>query len=151
MKIRTLLLIGLTVVITGCAEKEQAAPMQDDAAVSSAESIPAVEPADMGTDAFIEHMHVHAEQLGKINTALSFGNLEAAQTPAYWLSRHEGVSGPLYDWETYLNQMRTAAGEVAGAADLATARAAARRIATGCQGCHAAAGIEVLISSPDPR
>ena len=151
MKIRTLLLIGLTVVITGCAEKEQAAPMQDDAAASSAELMPAVEPADMGTTEFLEHMHVHAEQLGKINTALSFGSLDAAQTPAYWLSRHEGVSGPLYDWETYLNQMRTAASEVADAADLATARAAARRIATGCQGCHSAAGIEVLISSPDPR
>ena len=151
MKIRTLLLIGLTVVITGCAEKEQAAPMQDDAAVSSAESMPVVEPANMGTDAFIEHMHVHAEQLGKINAALSFGSLEAAQTPAYWLSRHEGVTGPLYDWETYLNQMRTAAGEIADASDLATARAAAGRIAVGCQGCHAAAGIEVLISSPEPK
>ena len=151
MKIRTLLLIGLTVVITGCAEKEQATPMQDDAAVSSAASVPVVEAADLGTDAFIEHMHVHAEQLGKINTALSFGNLEAAQTPAYWLSRHEGVTGPLYDWETYLNQMRTAAGEIADASDLATARAAARRIAVGCQGCHSAAGIEVLISSPDPK
>ena len=151
MKIRTLLLIGLTVVITGCAEKEQAALTQDNAAASSAELMPVVEPADMGTDAFVEHMHVHAEQLGKINTALSFGSLEAAQTPAYWLSRHEGVSGPLYDWETYLDQMRTAASEVADAADLATARAAAGRIAIGCQGCHAAAGIEVLISSPNPK
>ncbi len=148
MKIRTLLLIGLTVVITGCAEKEQAGLKQDDAAVSGAESMPAVEAADMGTDAFIAHMHAHAEQLDKINAALSFGNLEAARTPAYWLSRHEGVSGPLYDWETYLDQMRTAASDVAAAADLATARAAANRIVTGCQGCHAAAGIEVLISSP---
>ena len=151
MKIYTLLLIGLTVVITGCAEKEQAGSMQDDAAASSAESMPVVEAADVGTVAFIEHMHAHAEQLGKINTALSFGNLEAARTPAYWLSRHEGVTGPLYDWETYLDQMRTAAGEIADTADLATARAAAGRIAVGCQGCHAAAGIEVLISSPDPK
>ena len=151
MKIRTLLLIGLAVVITGCAEKDQGAPMQDDAAVSSAESMPVTEAANMGEAAFIEHMHVHAEQLGKINTALSFGNLEAAQTPAYWLSRHEGVTGPLYDWEDYLDQMRTAAGEIAEASDLATARAAARRIAVSCQSCHAAAGIEVLISSPDPK
>ena len=151
MKIRTLLLVALTVVITGCAEKEQATQTQDDAAASSAASMPVVEPANMGTDAFIEHMHAHAEQLDKINAALSFGSLEAAQTPAYWLSRHEGVKGPLYDWETYLNQMRTAAGEIADASDLATARAAAGRIADGCQGCHTAAGIEVLITSPDPK
>jgi mono/diheme cytochrome c family protein len=151
MKIHTLLLVGLAVVGTGCAEKEQGSSMQDDAAASSAESMPVVEAANMGEDAFIEHMHVHAEQLGKINTALSFGNLEAAQTPSYWLSRHEGVTGPLYDWEDYLDQMRTAAGEIADASDLATARAAARRIAASCQACHAAAGVEVLISSPDPK
>ena len=64
-------------------------------------------------------------------------------TPAYWLSRHEGVSGPLYDWETYLNQMREGAADIANASDIEEARAAAARIEEGCSGCHTAAGAYV--------
>ena len=148
MKIPMLLLVGFAVMITGCAEKEQAAPTAEDVVAAPAEALPQADPAAMGTDAFVKPMHVHAEQLDKINAALSFGNLEAAQTPAYWLSRHEGVSGPLYDWETYLDQMRGAASEVADATDLTTARVAAGRIVEGCQGCHAATGVEVVITAP---
>ena len=148
MKIRTLWLIGLAFLITGCAEKEQATSTAEDVAAKAAEEMPKVDPAEMGTDAFVAHMHVHAEQLDKINAALSFGNLEAAQTPAYWLSRHEGVSGPLYDWEAYLDEMRAGARDVADAPDLASARAAAERIVEGCQGCHAATNVEVVITGP---
>ena len=148
MKIRTLWLIGLAFLIAGCAEKDQGAPAAEDAAAKAAEEIPKADPAEMGTDAFVAHMHVHAEQLDKINAALSFGNLEAAQTPAYWLSRHEGVSGPLYDWEAYLDEMRAGARDVADAPDLTTARAAAARIVEGCQGCHAATNVEVVITGP---
>ena len=148
MKIRTLWLVGFAVMITGCAEKEQAAPTAEDVAAAPAEAMPQADPAAMGTDAFVQHMHVHAEQLDKINAALSFGNLEAAQTPAYWLSRHGGVTGPLYDWEAYLDQMRGGARDVADATDLTTARAAAGRIVEGCQGCHAATGVEVVIAAP---
>lgn len=148
MKIRTLWLVGLFVLIGGCAEKERAAPTTEEAAPTAAEAMPEADAAEMGTEAFIKHMHMHAEQLDKINAALSFGKLEAARTPAYWLSRHEGVTGPLYDWETYLDQMRGAASEVAEASDLVTARAAAGRIVEGCQGCHAATGVEVVIAGP---
>ena len=148
MNIRTLWLVGFAVMMTGCAEKEQAAPEPEDVAAPAADAMPEADAAAMGTEAFVKHMHLHAEQLDKITAALSFGNLEAAQTPAYWLSRHEGVTGPLYDWETYLDEMRGAASEVAAASDLATARAAAGRIVEGCQGCHAATGVEVVIAGP---
>jgi soluble cytochrome b562 len=148
MKLRTLWLVGFAVMVTGCAEKEQPVAKTEDVAAAAAEAMPEVDAAAMGTEAFVKHMHVHAEQLDKITAALSFGNLEAAQTPAYWLSRHDGVTGPLYDWESYLDQMRGAAAEIADASDLATARAAAGRIVEGCQGCHAATGVEVVIAVP---
>lgn len=148
MKLHALWLIGFAFIVTGCAEKERAAPVSEDTAAAAAEAMPVTEPAEMGEQAFIEHMHVHAEQLAKINAALSFGNLEGARTPAYWLSRHEGVSGPLYDWEAFLDQMRSGASAVADAPDLATARAAAGRIVDGCQGCHAATNVEVVIAVP---
>jgi hypothetical protein len=148
MKIRTLWLVGFAVVITGCAEKEEVAPAAGDVAATAAEEMPELEPAEMGTDAFLAHMHLHAEQLDKMNAALSFGNLEAAQTPAYWLAKHKRVSGPLYDWEAYVDEMRAGALEVSDAPDLATARAAANRIVEACQGCHAATNVEVVIAGP---
>ena len=151
MRLSALWLLGIAVMVTGCAEKEQAATAPDDVAATAEEAMPAMEPAEMGTQVFIEHMHMHAEQLSKLNAALSFGNLESARTPAYWLSRHEGVTGPLYDWEAYLDQMRSGATDVAEAADLATARAAAGRIVEGCQGCHAANSVEVVIAGPSPK
>jgi hypothetical protein len=107
------------------------------------EAEPMAAKVEAGTDAFIEHMHEHAKQLGRIYIALEAGDLEGAMTPAYWLSRHEGVTGPLYDWESYLDQMRGGAADVANAADLEAARAAATKIEEGCTGCHTATGAYV--------
>ncbi|MBT8091595.1 MAG: hypothetical protein KJN77_01075 [Gammaproteobacteria bacterium] len=149
MTFRTLFLIGITIAFAGCTKKEAAPPPARDETPAAAEAMApdaesmTSEQVAAGTDAFIEHMHEHAKQLGRIKLALEADDLDGALTPAYWLSRHEGVHGPLYDWETYLDQMRSGAADIANATDLEAARAAEKRIEEGCAGCHSAAGAYV--------
>ena len=138
MKLHTLLMVGLVLALSACAEKKQAAP----APVTEAE-MPAAEEAPAATDSFIRHMHYHARQLERINDALAAGNLDAAQTPAYWLAAHEQLEGAADDSQPYINEMRDAALAVSEAPDLATARAATQRIADSCADCHAHAGVEI--------
>lgn len=146
MKLQALFCIGIALVLSGCGKEEAppsaAAESAAESAAPEAEAMVA-EPADMGTEAFIRHMHEHAAQLANIKAALDADDLEGAMTPAYWLSRHEGVSGPLYDWDEYLDQMRSAASDVASATDLDEARVAVVRIEQGCQGCHLAADVDI--------
>lgn len=148
MKLYVLLIIGFALNLTGCETKEQAAPdLADEAhttapvAESMAIETPSVEKGSYQNDAFLTHMHSHADQIDLINTALANDDLEAAITPASWLSRHDAVTGIPADWQPYLVGMREAARAVEGAADLETARAASKRITEQCQGCHAAAGM----------
>lgn len=151
MKLHTLWVIGFAAVIVGCAEKEQAAPEQgsemEPAAPAVAEA-PAAEPEattaeneDWRKSAFLDHMHAHAEQLDDLNYALDDDDLERAMTPAYWLSRHEMVSGIPADLQPIVERMREAARAVEEAEDLVAARAAAKQIGVECQGCHAAVGV----------
>lgn len=147
MKLHTLLIVGLALGVTGCAEKEKVAPAQQDDAQTAAESAapeqPAAETSEIGNDAFISHMHLHAAQLESLNVALAAGDLDAASTPAYWLSLHQRVSGAPDYSQPYIDMMRAAASAVTDASDLEAARAAAEGIAKGCRGCHAAVGVEV--------
>lgn len=94
--------------------------------------------------AFVDHMHVHAARMDELMFALADGDLVAAGTPAYWLSRHPADDRIPADWMTHLESMREAAREVEIATDLDTARAAAERITIHCQGCHAAAGVDSI-------
>jgi len=105
--------------------------------------MPAAGEAPAATDTFIKHMHYHAGQLERINAALAAGNLDAAQTPAYWLAAHEQLEGAADDWQPYTNKMREAARAVSEAPDLATARAATQTIVESCAGCHLFAGVEI--------
>jgi len=150
MKIHALLMVGFALGVAGCVEKEQVAPAQDDdteiAAESAAADLPAAEKAEMGSETFIRHMHLHASHLEGINAALMAGDLDAAQTPAHWLLRHEGVTGHPDGWRSHIDNMRDAARAVTEAPDIAAARAAAERIAEGCRGCHAAAGVDIDLS-----
>jgi hypothetical protein len=144
MKLYVLLIVGFALSVTGCAEKQEAAPEPvDEAGITASEAAaPAAQNENWRNDAFLAHMHLHAEKLDELNYALADGNLEAAMTPAYWLSRHDTVSDDIQpDWLPYLYGMRTDAQAVEDAPDLATARAAAERITAQCQGCHAAAGV----------
>ncbi len=151
MKIHALLIVGVALGVTGCVEKEKATPAQGDdtemAAELAAADLPAAAKTKMGSETFIRHMHVHASHLDGLNASLAAGDLEAAQTPAYWLLRHEGVTGHPDDLQPHIDNMRDAARAVAEAPDIAAARAAAQRITEGCRGCHAAAGVDIDLSS----
>ena len=141
MKLHTLLILGFAVSMMACAEKEQAAPEPvEEAQVPTAEATPAVT-EEWQNDGLLSHMHRHADRLDDLNIALAEGNLEAAITPAEWLSRHTEVSGVPSDWQLYLDGMREAALAVKDAADIEAARVAAERITEQCQGCHTNAGI----------
>ena len=148
MKLHVLLIIGFAVSVTGCENKEQAAPEQADevqttapAAESMATEEPVAEKKSYQYGGFLKHMHVHADQVDNINIALADGDLDATKLPARWLWRHDTMIGVPTDWQPYLADIREAAHTVGGAADLETANAASERITEQCQGCHAAAGI----------
>ncbi len=145
MKLHMLLVIGFAAGIVGCAEKEQAVPEQGSEMEAAT---PAVEPEATAAQAkdwidsrFMDHMHVHAEQLDDLNFALADGDLEAAGMPAYWLSRHKTVGGLPLDLRQFVIRMREAARAVEEADDLVAAGAAAEQISAQCQGCHAAVGV----------
>jgi hypothetical protein len=145
MKLQMLLVIGFAAGIVGCAEKEQAVPGQGSEMEAAT---PAVEPEATAAQAkdwidskFMDHMHVHAEQLDDLNFALADGDLEAAGMPAYWLSRHKTVGGLPPDLQPFVTRMREAARVVEEADDLVAAGAAAEQISAQCQGCHAVVGV----------
>jgi len=148
MKLRVLLIIGFALSMTGCENKEQAAPEQEaeanttaPAAESMATEDPAAEKKKYQFEGILKHMHSHADQIDLINNALADDDLDASKLPARWLWRHDTVTGVPAEWQTYLVGMREAAHAVEDAADLETARAASKRLTEHCQGCHAAAGI----------
>jgi len=142
MKLQTLLIVTFTLGVMGCAEKEQAVPDEVPAPPPAAEAPPA-EKKVWQNDDFLEHMHEHAAKLDDLNFALADGDLDAAMTPAYWLSGHETVSGVPSELLPYLYRMREAARAVEEATDLATAQIAAEEINEQCQGCHLAADVTV--------
>lgn len=139
MKLNTLLVLGFALIALGCAEKEKEEAVPDEAAVTEE---PAAEMRTTPDQDFLEHMHKHAEQLDALNFALADDDLEAARTPAYWLSRHESVDNVDADLNEFLYSMRIASEAVEVAPDLETARTAAEQINAACQGCHDAAGVE---------
>lgn len=158
MKLHTLFVIGLTIGLTACAKEEQvAAPAEEVDAPAAAEAPAAEAPAaetpaadastvekdQMGSAAFIEHMHHHASQLGQLKAAVEVGSLPAAQRPAYWLSGHEEVSGVPEGWLVYVKGMREGAQAVDNAESIEQAKAAVQQIEASCNGCHVSAGIDV--------
>jgi hypothetical protein len=92
-------------------------------------------------DAFLKHMHRHADEVDDLNLALADGDLDAAIASANWLSRHDAVTGIPPEWQLYLDGMREAARAVGEASDPEAARLPAERITENCQGCHVAAGM----------
>ena len=159
MKFQTLLIVAFVLGVTGCAEKEQVAPPEAAETDIAAESAAAEMPMDdelpiddrdeMGSASFITHMHHHASQLEWLNQALDAGSLSAAQRPAYWLSGHDDVVGVPEEWRVYVDGLHDAAEAVAAAPDIATARAATKRIEENCAGCHAAAGVDIASTQVD--
>ena len=140
MKWYMMLVIGFVLSVTGCAEKEQGS--MDEAQMPASEvAVPTAVDEVWQNEAFVAHMHLHAEALDDLNFALADGDLEAAKVPANWLSSHDTASDVPSDWLPFLYAMRTEAEGVENAPDIATASAAAERINVRCQQCHAAIGI----------
>lgn len=146
MKAHAFWITAVALGLAACGKQEQPA---EEPAESADAAAPAMEaetpepaaPAIEVDQAFIDHMHAHAEQLDELMFALADEDLEGAMTPAYWLSRHETVGGVPIEWQDHVAGMRKAALEVGAASDLESARAAAERISENCQACHAAAGV----------
>src|SRR5210317_1646279 len=141
MKAHTFLITAMALCLAACSKQEPAEPQapEPDQAAAPAEETKA-EPAD----AFVSHMHAHAEKLDDLMFALADDDLAGAATPAYWLSQHDAVDGVPEEWQYFLTGMRNAAYEVETAEDLETARGAAEEISAQCQACHGAAGVSVL-------
>lgn len=145
MKLHVFLIIGFTLSMTGCGNKEQAAPEPTAETAATVEPMAAEDPAAEKEkyyfDGIVKHMHAHADQVDLINIALDDGDLEAGKLPARWLWRHDRMNEVPTEWQPYLVAMREAARAVENATDLETARAASTRITEQCQACHTAAGI----------
>ena len=141
MKVSSFWITAIALCLTACSKQEPAEPQAPEPEQAAA---PAEEAKAEFDDAFISHMHEHAEQLDDLMFALADDDLVGAATPAYWLSQHEAVDGVPEEWQYYLTGMRNAAYEVETASDLETARAAAEEISVQCQACHAAAGVRVF-------
>jgi len=141
MKIHTLWITAIALCFVACTKQEpvEPPPPENDQAAA-----PAEETNSEFSEAFISHMHAHAEKLDDLMFALADDDLEGAATPAYWLSQHETADGVPEEWRNYITSMRNAAYEVETASDLETARAAAEDITVQCQACHAAAGVSAF-------
>ncbi len=140
MNMRMILVAWVALSAFGCAREEPPAQQTDDDV-----EIPQAAGAETQTwktDAFMQHMHLHASQIDKLNLALAEGDFDGAMTPAYWLSRHDEVDGIPVELQQYIKGMRAAAKEVEESTDFDTARAAAERITMHCQGCHSAADVD---------
>jgi hypothetical protein len=77
MKLHTLLIVGFALSMSGCAEKEQAVPEAVDEVQTpppSTEASPA-KAEEWMDDAFLKHMHRHADELDDLNLALADGDL----------------------------------------------------------------------------
>ncbi len=143
MKLQTLLAFGFALGMTACAEKDQPVTEAVDKtpAPAPAAEVSKATPEEWRNDAFLAHMHRHADHLDDLNIALAEGDIVAAMTPAYWTSRHDSVEGVPCEWQPYLDGMRAASLDVEKSRNLESARAASERITTQCQACHTAAGI----------
>lgn len=141
MKIHTLWITAIALCMAACSKQE---PVEPQPPGNDQAAAPAEEAKAKFDESFVSHMHDHAAKLDDLMFALADGDLEAASTPAYWLSQHENVDGVPDEWRAYITGMRNAAYEVETATDLETARVAAEEISVQCQACHAAAGVTAL-------
>ena len=141
MNVRMVLVALVTLSSLSCAREEPPAPSDD---VSAPDTM--VEHSQTWkTDTVIQHMHVHARQIDKLNLALAEGDFDGAMTPAYWLSRHDEVDGIPVELQKYVEGMRAAASDVEASKDFDEARSAAERITVQCQGCHSAADVDAEV------
>ena len=141
MKVLVLWVAAIALCLAACSKQEPTEPQQPESESAAAAAEEAAAPKAEFDQAFVDHMHAHAEQLDDLMFALADGDLAGAMTPAYWLARHETVAGVPGKWQQYVYGMREAARAVEAATDLEAARAAAEELSGQCQACHVAAGV----------
>ncbi len=144
MKLQLFLIAAISLGISACAKEEAPAPepaAEPEQAVAPEPQVDAPVVKAEVSETLIKHMHAHADKMDDVNFALADGDLDAAMTPAYWLSRHESVAGIPEEWQPFMKGMREGAKAVEASTDLDSARAAAESITAQCQGCHRSAGI----------
>ncbi len=145
MKFHALWIAAIILGLAGCGDRSAPEAQQAESpATDAAAEAPAATLSAKVDQAFLDHMHAHADQLDELMFALADDDLDGALTPAYWLSRHDSVEGIPEEWQQYVTGMRVAAAAVGEARDLETARAAAEKITEQCQACHAVAGVNAL-------
>ena len=142
MKVQTLFMTSCAVCLVACSKQEPVEPEQPETGSSDA-PVQEMVTEPLFDQAFVDHMHAHAEQLDELMFALADDDLDGALTPAFWVSRHDAVAGVPEEWQQYIIGMREAASAVEAAADLDAARAAAEDISAQCQACHTAAGLNM--------
>ena len=140
MKLHTYLIVGLALCMAGCGNSGEDPTAPAEEAPAAAPDAAAVEEI-WQSEAFVDHMHEHAEKLDELNFALADEDLDAAKAAANWLSTHNTNDDIQADWMPHLYRMRGAAEAVEAAPDIETAQAAAMQITIQCQECHAAVGI----------
>jgi hypothetical protein len=144
MNVHAFWVAAIALCLAACSKQEPAEPQQPETEPVADVAEEAVEPKAEFDQAFVDHMHAHAEQLDDLMFALADGDLDGAMTPAYWLARHETVAGVPKEWQEYVYGIREAATAIEAATDLETARAAAEELSDQCQGCHLAAGVGAI-------
>jgi hypothetical protein len=145
MKVHTWLIIAIALGLWGCAEKEAAQPAAVDEAPAAAPEAAVAVTGIWEDEAFVAHMHEHADKLDELNFALADGDLDAAKAHADWLANHDTNADIQSDWMPFLFAMRAEAEAVAAAPDIESAQAAAERITVKCQECHAEAGVRTRL------
>jgi len=106
-------------------------------------------PAAAGAQDVSTHMHEHYDAVVAIQKAVIAGELEATRESARWLVEHPVPDGLGPDAEAYVESMRSAAGDVQNAGDLATAAEATAGLGLACGGCHMANNVEIEFDEVD--
>jgi mono/diheme cytochrome c family protein len=86
------------------------------------------------------HMDEHFAAAVDVQTAVVRGDLAEAREQAVWLARHPTPASVAGSARAFVDDLRSAADDVATADDLEEAASATSRLALACGSCHTAAG-----------
>jgi len=92
-------------------------------------------------DLFQDHMDAHFREVGTIQTAVIFGDLEEARDQAGRLADHQASSWVPPQGEPYLEAMQSTAGELAASTDPYQVALLAGQLGADCGRCHQALDI----------
>ena len=105
-------------------------------------SVAAQDPPETTTSAIADHMHQHLARISSIKSSIIAGDLEAVREPATWLAEHETIPGLPEDWQSFIDQMREYARQVAKARNLTVAAESVSEMARTCGTCHLVNGLD---------